>query len=268
MIAAEMPDLARDYLAWLKDRLLVLERGKMQVLSTPFLDPFHDGIEIYCDRSGGEIILHDGGRTIENLMDLGVQIEKSERRQAIVQHAIAGCGIEWKEGRLQTFATPDSLAQRVHFLLTAVSRLNDLWMAATPRTWSDFFAIVKEYFDEHDIRYIANVPIPGRTVDHPMDFVISLGKGKDLLVKLMASPSLQAAKLASFAWMELRETRPESQRVVILNDTNLPDPLGDGDDVRSKNISDQTSAILRTYSDHVLPWSAHNDPSFDVVLAS
>jgi hypothetical protein len=260
------PDLAREYLAWLKDRFLTVDRGQSQVLSTPFLDPFHDGIEICLDHQGSELVLHDAGKTLEHLLDMGVSIDKSERRQSIVEHAIAGCGVRFEGGRLITVATPDSLAQRAHFLLTAVSRLNDLWMSATPRTSSDFFAVVKEFLDERDAHYVANVPIPGRTVDHPMDFVISLGKGRERLLKLMASPSLQAAKLASFAWMELKDTRPQAERLVLVNDMQLPDALEDGQEavahMHSKSISEQAVAILQTYSTGVMRWSARNDASF------
>jgi hypothetical protein len=263
-----LPDLAREYLAWLKDRLLTVRRGEATVLSTPFLDPFHDGIEIHFEHRNGELFLHDGGRTLDNLLDLGIQIDKSERRQQIVEHAIAGCGVELLDGRLQTVATPDALAQRAHFLLTAIARLNDLWMSAAPRTASDFFALVKEYMDERDVRYIANVPIQGRSVAHMIDFVISLGKGKDRLIKLMGSPSLQSAKLMSFTWMELREARPDSQRVVLLNDTGIPDALVDEGEPVSRNVSEQTSAILRAYSDRVLTWSARNDESFATQLVA
>lgn len=268
MSAVPVPDLAREYLAWLKDRLLTVKRSDTAVLSTPFLDPFHDGIEIHFDHQNGELLLHDGGRTLENLLDMGIQIDKSERRQQIIEHAIAGCGVELRDGRLQTVATPDALAQRAHFLVTAISRLNDLWMSAAPRSASDFFALVKEYMDEHDVRYIANVPIQGRTVAHMMDFVISLGKGKDRLIKLMASPSLQAAKLMSFTWMELRDARPESQRLVVLNDTAIPDAFADEGEPASRNISEQTTAILNAYSDSVLTWSARNDESFEQALAA
>lgn len=257
-----LPDLAREYLAWLKDRLLTIKRGEATVLSTPFLDPFHDGIEIHFEHKNGELLLHDGGRTLDNLLDLGIQIDKSERRQQIIEHAIAGCGVELRDGRLQTIATPDALAQRAHFLLTAIARLNDLWMSAAPRTASDFFALVKEYMDERDVRYIANVPIQGRSVAHMIDFVISLGKGKDRLIKLIGSPSLQSAKLMSFTWMELREARPDSQRLVLLNDTGIPDAFADEGEPVSRNISEQTSAILHAYSDRVLTWSARNDESF------
>lgn len=267
-VASATPDLAREYLAWLKDNLLTVRRGQVSVLSTPFLDPFHDGIEIHVEPQGGQWLLHDGGRTLDNLMDLGIQIEKSERRQQIIDHAIAGCGVDWKGGRLQTLATADGLAQRAHFLLTTIARLNDLWMSAAPRSASDFFALVKEYLDEHDAHYIANVPIPGRTVDHPIDFVVSLGRGKDRLVKLIGAPTLQSAKLVSFTWMELRETRPLSQRVVLLNDTALPDAFSDEDDGNLRQISQQSIGILSAYSDKVLRWSAHNDDQFASTLVA
>ena len=160
--------------------------------------------------------------------------------------------------------TPGSVPQRAHFLLTAISRLNDLWMSATPRTAGDFFAIVKEYFDEHDVRYVANVQIPGRTVDHPMDFVISLPRGKDRLVKLMASPTVQAAKLVSFTWMEIQGTRPESQRLVVVNDIASGETSGaDDEEPPTRHISDQSQAILQAYSHTVLKWSdASNDDVF------
>ena len=128
MTPQAMRDLSNDYVRWLKDNLVVFERGASQVLSTPFLDPFNDGIEIALDVSGGEMILHDAGKTLENLMDMGVQIEKSERRQVIIQNAIAGCGVRLNGGRLETVVTHANRAQRLHFLATAILRLNDLWM--------------------------------------------------------------------------------------------------------------------------------------------
>ena len=270
MSALPVPDLARQYVNWLNDRMLTVARGTSQVLSTPFLDPFHDGIEIYVDSTGTEILLHDNGRTLDNLMDMGVQIEKSERRQKIIAHAIAGCGVEWRAGRLQTIATPGSIPQRAHFLLTAISRLNDLWMSATPRTASDFFAMVKEYFDTHDVRYVENIQIPGRTVDHPMDFVISLPKGRDRLVKLMASPTVQAAKLISFTWMEIQNTRPDSQRLVMVNDLASGDVAAqDDEEPQTRHLSDQSQAILRAYSHAVLKWSdASNEAAFLATLTA
>jgi hypothetical protein len=257
-------DLSTEYLSWLKNNLIAFERGSDQVLSTPFLDPFNDGIEVSLDTTGGEMLLHDGGKTIENLLDMGVQIEKSDRRQAIIQHAIAGCGVRLNNGRLETVVSHANRAQRMHFLTTAILRLNDLWMTATPRTVTDFFEIVKEYFDEHDILYTANKSITGRTVEHPIDFIIPLPKGRDRLIKLISRPSVQAAKIASFTWVDLQESQPNAERIVFVNDfVRTEDSEENSTDIKPKAVNDNVTAILKGYSNKIYSWSAaSNDADF------
>lgn len=259
-----MQDISSEYLHWLKSNLIFFERGASQVLSTPFLDPFNDGIEILLDASGGEMTLHDGGKTLNTLMDMGVHIEKSERRQAIIQNAIAGCGVRMNNGRLETVVTHANRAQRMHFLTTAILRLNDLWMTATPRTITDFFEIVKEYFDEHDILYTANKSITGRTVEHPIDFIIPLPKGRDRLIKLISRPSVQAAKITSFTWIDLKDAQPDAERVVFVNDLAVEEGVSENDTAKKpKSVNDNIISILKGYSDKIYPWSvATNESDF------
>ncbi len=263
-------DISTEYLTWLKSNFIHLDRGNSQVLSTPFLDPFNDGIEIMLDTDGKEAILHDGGKTLENLMDMGVQIEKSERRQSIIQHAIAGCGVRMNNGRLETVVTHANRAQRMHFLTTAILRLNDLWMTASPRTVTDFFEIVKEYFDEHEILYTANKSITGRTVEHPIDFIIPLPKGRDRLVKLISRPSIQAAKIVSFTWFDLQESQPDAERIVLINDVVIENAFSENsenvettDKAHPKLVNENVISILKGYSNKVINWSeAQNDTLF------
>lgn len=258
-------DLGEEYAHWLRSNMLAFDRGASAVLSTPFLDPFNDGIEILVDSSGGETLLHDAGKTIENLLDMGVHIETSERRQSIIQNAIAGCGVRFNQGRLETVVTPANRSQRMHFLITAILRLNDLWMTSLPRTVTDFFEIVKEYFDEHDVLYTANKSITGRTVEHPIDFIIPLPKGKDRLIKLLPRPSLQAAKVVSFTWIDLQEAHPDAERVVLLNDYVAADVETGTEEVSvsKKPISDNILSILKGYSNQIYSWSeAANDEKF------
>lgn len=255
-------DLARDYLAWLRDRLKTVQRDNVTVLSTPFLDPFHDGIQVYIEPRNGEFILHDNGDTIEHLQCLGVKIEDSARRKALIERALAGCAVRMVEGRLEAIATAANLPQRAHFLLTAVLRLNDLWMSHVPHTFTDFFEMVAEFFDRHDVLYTANVSIPGRTVEHPIDFIIQLPRKIERLVKLIGSPSPQTAKLVSFTWMELQETRPSAQRVVVLNDIRSPDPLTEESEESFRQVSDQTVSILHGYSNAIYRWSQRDSAAF------
>jgi hypothetical protein len=263
MPVPQQPDLAREYLAWLKDRIRTVERGEVQVLTTPFLDPFHDGIQIYTERKDGQLVLHDGGDTVDNLLDLGVKIEDSERRQALIQRAIAGCGVHFEEGRMETRATVANLAQRAHFLLTAILRLNDLWMSALPHRWTDFFELVAEFLDQHNVTYSTNMSIPGRTVEHPIDFIISFPKRKERLIKLIGYPTPQTAKVISFTWFELQQERPQAQRVVLLNDVRVPDPLAEESEEEFRKVSDQTIAILRGYSTALYKWSERQNPQFE-----
>jgi hypothetical protein len=69
--------LRSEYIKWLEDRTQALERGDMLVLVTPFLNFFNDGIEIFVDKVGEDLILHDGGRTIEDLTVSGVKIGRA-----------------------------------------------------------------------------------------------------------------------------------------------------------------------------------------------
>ena len=255
-------DLAREYGLWLRERLTTVERGQTQVLSTPFLDPFHDGIQVHVEPHGGEMVLHDNGDTLEHLSCLGVKIEDSERRRALIQRATAGCAVRFEGGRLETTATAANLPQRGHFLLTAILRLNDLWMSAVPHRWTDFFEMVREFLDQQGVLYTANVSIPGKTVEHSIDFVIPLPKRKERLVKLIADPKPQTAKVISFSWMELREARPEAERVVVLNDVRAPDPLEEQGEDEFRRVSEQTVAILRGYSSATYRWSEREAPQF------
>jgi hypothetical protein len=255
-------DLAREYAAWLRERLMTVERGQTQVLSTPFLDPFHDGIQVHVEPHGGEIVLHDNGDTLEHLSCMGVKIEDSERRRTLILRATAGCAVRLEGGRLETTATAANLPQRVHFLLTAILRLNDLWMSAVPHRWTDFFEMVREFLDQQGVLYTANVSIPGKTVEHSIDFVIPLPKRKERLVKLIADPKPQTAKVISFSWMELMETRPEAERVVVLNDVRAPDPLEEQGEDEFRKVSEQTVAILRGYSSATYRWSEREAPQF------
>ena len=262
MVTTHPSDFAADYLAWLKDRVTQRVRGEECAISTPFLDPFNDGVQLFVDARAPEMVLHDGGHTIDNLLTLGVAIEDSERRQALIKRALSGSPVEFAAGRLQTRATAGNFAQRAHFLLTAITRLNDLWMSAVPHSWTDFFEMVSEFLDAQGVLYTANAILPGRTVEHPIDFILQFPRKQERLVKLVAAPRPSTAKLVSFTWLELMGTRPQSERVVVINDVRRPDPFDTETDEQFRAVSDQTIAILQGYSTKVFRWSERTATPF------
>jgi hypothetical protein len=128
--------------------------------------------------------------------------------------------------------------------------------------------LVSEFLDGHGVQYVSNVSIPGRTVEHPVDFVIPLPRKTERLVKLIGTPSPQTAKIVSFTWMELKESRPASNRVVVLNDVRLPDPLEEESEESFRQVSDQTVAILQGYSDAIYRWSQRDTAQFERLWSS
>jgi hypothetical protein len=62
--------------------------------------------------------------------------------------------------------------------------------------------------------------------------------------------------------MELQESRPEAERVVVLNDVYAPDPLEEESEQEFKRISEQTISILSGYSNAVYKWSQRSQPEF------
>jgi hypothetical protein len=122
---------------------------------------------------------------------------------------------------------------------------------------------VSEFFEERHVLCNRKVYLPGRTVEHEIDFMIPLPRRRERLVKLLGSPSVQTAKVISFTWMDLQEERPEAERVVLLNDVRSPDPLeGEGEE-EFRRVNDQTISILRGYSTSVFRWSERTNPSFE-----
>ena len=254
-------DFANQYVDWLKHRVVANPRGDVVCVSTPFLDAFNDGIQIYAQPNGGEWILHDNGLTLENLLCQGVNLD-AERRQALIQHACAGCGVRCSGKRLEISASMMNFPQRMHFLLSAIMRVNDLWMSAVPHAMTDFFQMVAEFFDQQDVIYTANISIPGRTVEHPMDFVLPLPKQKERLLKLVASPKPQTAKLLSFSWLDIGDSRPGAEKIVLINDVRSPDAFAEEEEDEERGVSDKALAILRAYSDRVYLWSERQKPEF------
>ncbi len=261
-------DVAHEYSEWLKVRLRTVHRGEATVLTTPFLDPFNDGIRVFVEPHGAELLLHDNGDTLENLQCLGIRIESSERRQALTARALAGCAARMQQGRIEVTATLANLPQRVHYLVTAVARMNDLWMSAAPHRFTDFYETVVEFFDAQNVRYLSNISIPGRTVEHPMDFAIALPRGGERLIKLVGNPTPQTAKIISFTWIDIKDARPNAERVVLVNDTVQPGSLDEEGEENARKISEQTMSILEGYSDAVYRWGGRSGPEFQRLFAT
>ena len=72
MLLAEAKRLVRDYGAWLNEGFDIELEGDYAVISTPFLDPHNDEIELYVRKEGDSLVLTDRGSTLSDLESSGL----------------------------------------------------------------------------------------------------------------------------------------------------------------------------------------------------
>ena len=141
-------------------------------ITTPFLDRHNDRIQIYAKRRGSGYLLADGGQVLDDLEQSGCRVDGG-RRQSLLTATLNGFGVHRAENQLQVHASASEFALRKHNLVQAMLAVNDLFYLAQPTTVSLFHEEVVSWFDESNIRYIANVKFTGTSgYDHMFHFVI------------------------------------------------------------------------------------------------
>ena len=252
-----LPNFASDYGRWLTSRLSQKIQGGVVEVSTPLLDPLNDGMRLYIEGRPNGTVIHDGGLTLENLAIQGIDINSTARRKTLVDEILRSSGLSMEGDRIVSQANSQNLPQRMHFLPSAMNRISDLWLTVRQGRSKDFFEQVCSYLDDQEVLYSTNLAIPGETVEHPIEIVIPLPRRKERLIRLIGTPNVNTAKIASFSWIEISEVRPDSERVILIND----EAYGDNDDVRG--ISQQTESILEGYSTGIYRWRERGDSSFE-----
>ncbi|MFZ0705704.1 MAG: DUF1828 domain-containing protein [Candidatus Korobacteraceae bacterium] len=228
MNRGECQRLIDNYVAWLRQGLLVEEVGEACELTTPFLDRHNDHLQVYATRRNGSFVLSDDGYVLSDLRTSGLEID-TPKRKMILESVLNGLGVRSENDRLVVEASASNLGQRLHSLVQAMLAINDMFVMAQPRVASFFFEDVQNFLDSNDIRYTARVKLAGRTgYDHGIDFLIPKSRKRpERILQAIASPKKE--NISSYLWV-LSDTRaartaaPESdaEAYAVLNDQEQP----------------------------------------------
>jgi hypothetical protein len=225
----DIQKLIDNYLVWLRDKTQLREvAGDWVEITTPHLDRHNDFLQLYVKRQGNSIILTDDGFTIEDLTQTGCKLD-SPKRQSLLRMALAGFGVQEREGKLEVQATDESFPLRKHSLVQAMLAVNDLFCLATPMVASLFYEDVENWLDVCDIRYTPNVKFTGKSgYDHLFDFVIPKSrKQPERILQTITRPSKDTAEATAFKWIDTKDVRPpESRAYVLINDQEQKVPSG------------------------------------------
>src|SRR4030042_1421302 len=158
----EIRDLIDDYLLWLKDKTILRQVKEWVEITTPYLDRHNDYLQIYAKRQNGGYLLTDDGYVLEDLEQSGCKLE-SAKRQELLKITMNGFGVQAKEGRLESRASPENFAVRKHNLIQAMLAINDLFYLAVPMVASLFYEDVVVWLDLPEIRYTPKAKFTGKS---------------------------------------------------------------------------------------------------------
>ena len=234
------------YVGWLRQGLSVEEVGAACELTTPFLDRHNDHLQVYATRRNGNIILSDDGYILSDLRTSGLEVD-TPKRKMVLDSVLKGLGVRAENNQLLVEASASNLGQRLHSLVQAMLAVNDMFVMAQSRVASFFFEDVRNFLDNHDIRYTARVKLAGKSgYDHGVDFLIPKSRKRpERILQAIATPKKD--NIFAYLWT-LSDTRAaragesdsEAEAYAFLNDQEQT--VG-GDVIEALNAYSVTPAI-------------------------
>lgn len=216
----ECRQLIDAYLEWLRKGLSVEHLDQSCELTTPFLDRHNDHLQIYASTENGKIILSDDGYILADLRTSGLEIV-TPKRKAVLQSILNGFGVKTDGELLFVETSSRNLGQKVHSLIQAMLSVNDMFVMAQSKVSSFFWEDVRDYLEQHDVRYSPRVKIAGRSgYDHAVDFLIPKSKKyPERIVQAINSPDKNTISSYLFILEDTHEVRgKESVAYAFLND--------------------------------------------------
>jgi len=224
----ECQQLVDTYIEWLRHGLSVENIGDACEITTPFLDRHNDHLQIYAVRKNGKVLLSDDGYILADLRTSGLEFD-TPKRKLVLQSALNGLGVREQDGELLVEATPATLGQRLHSLMQAMLAINDMFVMAQPRVASFFFEDVRQFMDDHNIRYSTRVKLSGKSgFDHEVDFLIpKSSRHPERLAQAINAPRKDAIVSYLFGLDDARAARSreagrETEAYAFLNDQEQP----------------------------------------------
>ena len=244
----ECEQLVEAYVKWLRKGLSVEKLEEAYELTTPFLDRHNDHLQIYAVKHDGKIVISDDGYILSDLRTSGLDLN-TPKRKAVLEAVLNGFGVRTDGRQILVEASQRNLGQRLHALVQAMLAVNDMFVMAQPRVAGFFWEDVKDFLDEHDIRYSPRVKISGRSgFDHAIDFLIPKSRTRpERFIQAINAPNKNTIGTYLFALGDTRDARGDgSEAYAFLND-------------REREVGGDVIEALEAYEVKAALWSRRED---------
>jgi len=244
-----MKELVNSYVEWIRKGFSLREVGNgWHELVTPFLNHRNDMIELFLKQENDQIIISDGGNTLNELILSGVDIDRSSKRTDELNTILRSFGIS-KNGENELFAKTDEkkFPEVKHRIIQAVLSIDDLFVLSKPKVESFFIEDVTTFFDLNEVIFVKDTTFVGKSgFSHKFDFTLpKIKQRKEVAIKALNSP--RKDRIESVMWMieDTRLLRPDMEGLVIINDEN--------------EIPSDIHSALNEYKIPYFAWSQRNE---------
>ncbi len=208
-----------EYIDFLKKSITYRQLEVGYEITTPFLNPSNDHLQIYVQELyDNEIILSDGGDTLSYLSETATLYPE---RKNIIKNMAKSYGVSLSTYDELTIKTsPKDFAQKEHGLIQAMLKVYDLSFTSRTKSASGFVDEVASYFARNEIPFSKDIIKLGRTgYNQKYDFLLNAYKRFPERFCDAISPNLSNAFTTIFSWTDIEENRaPNSQFYVFIND--------------------------------------------------
>ncbi len=221
MLAAEGKLLIDRYVTWLKQGYEVEAGDGFTLISTPFLDPHNDELQLFVEQQGETLKLSDDGYTLSDLRSSGLEIN-TPKRDAHVRQILNGFGVRLEEGELVVTATLRDFPQKKHNLIQAMLAIHDLSVMGQAQILQFFEEDVARFLEESGVPTVRNIKLPGRSgFDHLFNFVVpAQGLRRETVLQAVNHLGRDYAMSVAFAVNDVRLLRGQDNfsAAAIIND--------------------------------------------------
>lgn len=247
--------LMNDYYSWLKKETTFSKAGEYYEITTPFLDPINDCIQIYIKQDGNTITFSDDGATIQSLELSGVNL--NVKRRQLISTIARQFNVQINGREIVAKSSIKDFPQQKLSFVQAILRISDMYIASQSRVASFFLDDVINYFDNNEIYASQNVALAGKSgYKYIYDFLFSPTKNRpERLCNVINNPTKSNINNALFSWLDTKDVRKQnSEFLLIIND--------------DKHIPSGVLEAAHNYDVRTIRWSEREDPKNKLLLTA
>lgn len=242
-----------DYLLQVRERFTVLDSAENCRIITPLLRPDGEAVELVIEKvKDNKVRLSDEFGTVDYLFVNGLNLDANKKLHENARRLARLRGVAFEQSELYIETESGQEAEAMSKLLSAIEALNYFIYRRSHRTPKSFSEEVELFLAEHDVSFVANYGLEGKTIKHTVPIYIN--STKNIVISPLSSTSVASAQhsLKEMAWVarDIKDKNSSVQFNALLDDRR---------EIQQKIWLDETvRKILESAMNNIISWGERN----------